>query len=311
MTTPKQKRIGHLSLWGCNIIWGAAAPVSKSILLGGLISSTVLADIRVIAGTVLFWLVSLVMRSERKAKVDRKDYPKLIAAAFFSTALVQVFYMKGVSMTSSIDATICTSTLPIWTMLMSAAYLREPVTGRKAGGVLVGMAGTLLLVLYGSGMAGNRGSSALGAVFCLLSQISYGVYLVFFQDIIRKYSSITLMKWKYLFGALMLLPFSVKELVSVQWALIPSMQWLAIGFVIVFSTFVSYFLVPFGQKYLHPTLVAMYNYLQTIAAAVIAVSLGQEPFSWVKVLAVAVVFYGLWLVAGGRFHRRGGLHPGA
>lgn len=296
MPSQKEKNIGHLALWGCNLIWGAAAPVSKFILTGGIISSAVLADIRVLAGTVLFWLVSLCFKSGREEQVRKKDYFKLAAAAFFSTALVQVFYMKGVSLTSSVDVTICTSTLPIWTMLMSAAYLHEPVTGRKAGGVLLGFSGTLLLVLYGASLAGGIGTSLPGAVYCLLSQISYGIYLVFFQDIIRRYSPITLMKWKYAFGALMLLPFSLREFLSTEWTIVPSTQWLAIGFVIVFSTFISYFLVPFGQKYLRPTVVAMYNYLQTIAAAVIALAWGQEDFSWVKLAAVVMVFYGVHLV---------------
>lgn len=298
--SPEQKQVcmGHLSLLLCNTIWGAAVPVSKFIMVGGIVSSTVLADIRVLSGTLLFWAASLAFRSSREEKVERKDYLKLFLAAFFSTVLVQVFYMKGISLTSPVDAAVCTSTLPIWTVIMSALYLREKVDLRKVGGIVIGLSGTLLLVLYGSSFAfsGSKASLA-GAGLCLLSQVSYGVYLVFFQDIIKKYSPLVLMKWKYLFGAVMLLPFSLKEMAATQWTAIPPEQWTAIAFVIVFSTFISYFLVPFGQKYLQPTVVAMYNYLQPVTAAVIALIMGQETFAAVKLAAVLLVFLGVWLVS--------------
>ena len=98
MRTTNQRRTGHISLFLCNTIWGAAVPVSKFILAGGLISSTVLADVRILSGTLLFWLASLAIKSERSEKVEKKDYWKLFLAAFFSTVLVQLFYMKGISL---------------------------------------------------------------------------------------------------------------------------------------------------------------------------------------------------------------------
>lgn len=297
MTTSKQRRTGHISLLLCNTVWGAAVPVSKFILLGGIISSTVLADIRVLSGTILFWLVSLAIPSERAAKVDKKDYWKLFLAAFFSTVLVQIFYMKGISLSSPVEASICMATLPIWTVIMSAVHLHEKVNVRKVGGILLGLSGALLIALWGSSSASGLSVSFSGAVFCLLSQVSYGIYLVFFQDIIKKYSSITLMKWKYLFGALMLLPISAREFILTQWSAVPSTAWFAIAFVIFFSTFFSYFLVPFGQKYLQPTTVAMYNYLQPVTASLIAVAASQETFGPVKALAMLLVFLGVWFVS--------------
>ena len=293
--TTNQRRTGHISLFLCNTIWGAAVPVSKFILAGGVISSTVLADIRILSGTLLFWLASLAVKSERSEKVEKKDYWKLFLAALFSTALVQLFYMKGISLSSPTEAAFCMTTLPIWTVLVSALHLHEKVNVRKAGGILLGLSGTLLITLYGSSI--SSGGSFSGAVCCLLSQISYAVYLVFFQDIIRKYSPVTLMKWKYLFGALMLLPFSAQEMFRTQWSAIPPAVWLALAFIIIFSTFISYFLVPFGQKYLQPTTVAVYNYLQPVTVSRLAVAAAQETFSLMKLLAMLLVFLGVRLVS--------------
>lgn len=295
MRTTNQRRTGHISLFLCNTIWGAAVPVSKFILAGGIISSTVLADVRILSGTLLFWLASLAIKSERSEKVEKKDYWKLFLAAFFSTVLVQLFYMKGISLSSPTEAAVCMTTLPIWTVLMSALHLHEKVNARKVGGILLGLSGTLLITLYGSSI--SSGGSFSGAACCLLSQISYAVYLVFFQDIIRKYSPITLMKWKYLFGALMLLPFSAQEVFRTHWTALSPTVWLALVFIIIFSTFISYFLVPFGQKYLQPTTVAMYNYLQPVTASLLAVAAAQENFFLMKLLAMLLVFLGVWLVS--------------
>ena len=95
----------------------------------------------------------------------------------------------------------------------------------------------------------------------------------------------------------MLLPFSFKELVTIDWLSIGPSLWAALVFVMLFSTFLSYFLVPFGQKYLQPTVVAMYNYLQPVTAAAIAFIMHQEGFSIVKTVAVLLVFAGVWLVS--------------
>lgn len=293
MSTLKQQRNGHLALLGSNVLWGVMAPISKFVLAGGLVASAALTDIRIFGGTVLFWIASLFFKAE---KVERKDYIRLFGAGFFSTAFNQICFIKGVSLTSPVDASICTSTLPIWTMIMAAIFLKEPVTGKKAGGVLLGLCGALLLVFFGSGRAAGTGSNVWGDLLCLLSQISYGVYLVFFQDVIKKYSPVTLMKWKYTFGALILLPFSFGSLFSVQWTSLPADQWAGLAYILLCGTFLSYLIVPIGQKHLRPTVVAMYNYLQPITAAVVAILWGLDSFNMVKLLAVILIFSGVMLV---------------
>lgn len=293
MSTLKQQRNGHLALLGSNVMWGIMAPISKFVLAGGIVTSAALVDIRIFGGTLLFWIASLFIKPE---KVDGKDYIKLFGAGFFSTAFNQICFIKGVSLTSPVDASICTSTLPIWTMIMAALFLKEPVTGKKAGGVLLGLCGALLLVFFGnSGASGGR-SNIIGDMLCLLSQISYGVYLVFFQDIIRKYSPVMLMKWKYTFGALILLPFFFTGLFSVEWGTLPSDQWASLAYILIFGTFFSYMIVPVGQKHLRPTLVAMYNYLQPVTAAVVAILWGLDSFNLVKLLAIVLIFCGVMLV---------------
>ena len=293
MSTLKQQRTGHLALFGSNIMWGVMAPISKFVLAGGIITSAVLTDIRIFGGAVLFWIASLFFKAE---KVDRKDYIKLFGAGLFSTALNQLCFVRGVSLTSPVDASICTSTMPIWTMILAAIFLKEPITGKKAGGVLLGLSGALLLIFFGGNRASGADSSISGNLLCLLSQLSYAIYLVFFQGVIKKYSPSTLMKWNYTFGALILLPITFSSLFTVEWGNLPSQQWAGLAYVLFFGTFFSYLLAPLGQKHLRPTVVAMYNYLQPIAAAVVAILWGLDSFNMFKLAAVAMIFSGVMLV---------------
>lgn len=293
MSTIKQQRNGHLALLGSNVMWGIMAPISKFVLAGGIVSSMALVDVRIFGGTILFWIASMFIKPE---KVDRKDYIRLFGAGFFSTAFNQMCFIKGVSLTSPVDASICTSTLPIWTMILAAIFLKEPVTGKKATGVLMGLSGALLLVFFGSGHNSSGNSNILGDLLCLLSQVSYSVYLVFFQDVIKKYSPVTLMKWKYTFGALILLPVLLSSFFTVQWGILPSNQWAGLAYILLFGTFLSYLIVPIGQKHLRPTVVAMYNYLQPVTAAAVAILWGLDSFNIVKLIAVVLIFSGVMLV---------------
>ena len=128
-------------------MWGAMAPVSKYVMSAGLIGSIVVTDVRIFGAAVLFWVFSLFTGGE---KVDRKDYLKMFFAGLFAIVLNQGVYITGVSMTSPVDASIITTSLPIVTMIFAAIWLKEPITVMKAGGVLLGLGGALLLVF------GNR-----------------------------------------------------------------------------------------------------------------------------------------------------------
>lgn len=287
------KPAGHLALFGSNTMWGVMAPISKMLLACGVISATALADLRLLGGTILFWILSLFVKTDR---IQKGDYFRLALVALFSAALNQILFVNGVALTSPVDASISTSTLPIWTLVLSAIFLKEPLSGMKISGVLAGLVGALILILSGSSKISGNASNVWGDLLCLGSQLSYAVYLVFFQDIIRKYSPLTLMKWKFLFGAMMLIPFSFMALPSIQWTEFSNGNWMALAYILLFGTFLSYLIVPIGQRALRPTVVAMYNYLQPIFASVVAFMIGQDKLSSMKIMAIILIFIGVMLV---------------
>ena len=297
----KEQRYGHLAMLTASIAWGLMAPISKAAMNSDAVSAMLVADIRIFGAAILFWIFSLFTKNEKVA--DKADYVKFFFAGLFAIILNQCVYVTGVSMTSPVDASIITTTLPIVTMIFAAIFIKEPITGRKAGGVLLGACGALLL-LFGNRLlpgasvsaASGHSSSLTGDLLCFLAQCSYAIYLVIFRDLIKKYSPVTLMKWMFTFASVIMIPISGRSLALTGWSSISMTEYAELAYVLVFGTFLCYLIVPVGQKYLRPTLVAMYNYIQPVVAAVAAIIWGMDSFNILKVVAVVLIFSGVLLV---------------
>lgn len=297
----REQRIGHLSMLAASVMWGMMAPVSKAAMNSDSVSAMLVADVRIFGAAALFWILSLFIKGEKVQK--KADYVLFFFAGLFAILLNQGVYVTGVSMTSPVDASIITTTLPIVTMIFAAIFIKEPITGMKAGGVLLGACGALLLVFGNRLLPGahetvqaGRSSSLTGDMLCFLAQCSYAVYLVIFRNLIKRYSPVTLMKWMFTFASVIMIPVSARSLALTGWSSISLTQYAELAYVLVFGTFLCYLIVPVGQKYLRPTLVAMYNYVQPVVATAVAIIWGMDTFNILKVVAVVLIFSGVLLV---------------
>ena len=282
---------GHASLLIAYIIFGLNTPVAKDTLAHG-ISANALTFYRIGGAAVLFWILSLFTKKER---VSFRDLLILFGASLFGILINQFTFIVGLSLTSPINAAVITTTAPIMTMILAAFFLKEPITWTKAIGVLIGASGALLLIFTGN-TAERQDASIVGNLLCLLSTLSFAIYLSAFKKIIGKYSPATLMKWMFLFAAGSSFPFCWKSIVAVDYFTVPADIYLRLFYIVGFATFFAYLLIPVGQKRLRPTIVSMYNYIQPIVSSLIAVALGMDQFGWVKGSATALVFLGVYVV---------------
>ena len=280
---------------GACITFGLLAPVSKSLFGTGLVSAYALTMMRMGGGAVVFWAVSLFQKPEH---VPPRDLLLFFFASLLGIVLNQGTYVLGVSKTSPIDASVVTTTTPIFVMIIAALYLREPITGKKILGVVVGAAGALLLILSGAHLvSGRTGSGSVsGDLLCLFAQLSFATYFVVFKKLISRYSPVTLMKWMFLYATACCLPFGYSDLKAVGWAELGWTNYAQIAYVVLGATFLAYLLMPIGQKNLRPTVASSYNYVQPLVATLVAVSLGMDTFGWLKGVAVLLVFAGVYIV---------------
>jgi drug/metabolite transporter (DMT)-like permease len=242
----------------------------------------------------LFWLISTFLPKE---KVDRKDYLKIFMAAVLGFFLTQMTFLIAIPSITPMDCSIVTSLSPIYTMFIAYFALREPITLRKAGGVALSFCGIVYLILNSAtGASTAVQTSVWGLLLMIANSLCFSLYLGLFKPTICKYSVITFMKWIFLFSSLLALPLAVGELVRFDYSVPDNVYWTELAFLIICSTFITYFLIPFGQKRIRPTLVSMYSYVQPIVAIAVSICVGMDTLSWQKVLAAATVFGGVVLV---------------
>ena len=286
---------------GANTMWGLMSPISKLVMAGGAVSPLVVTDLRMGGAMVLFWLASLFQRPEH---VNHKDMEKLFIAALLGIVFNQGCFIFGVSLSSPGDASIITTSMPLWAMVLAAIILKEPITGKKVLGIAAGATGALLLIL-GSGnvqaaVNADKSTAVWGDLLVLTAQFCYALYIVLFKDFVNKYSLITIMKWMFTYAFICTLPFSARDLMSTDWL---SLGWTDMGglsFIVVGATFLSYMLVVVGQKNLRPTVAGMYNYVQPVVACIVAVCWGMDSFNLTKGIAVVLIFGGVYLVTASR-----------
>ena len=281
----------HLALFIAGCMWGLLAPVGKAAMEAG-VTGLSLASIRMIGAAVFFWIASLFTPKE---KVSRHDLLLLFFAGLLCIFFNLGLFTVGLSLTSPVDSTIITTSTPILTMLFAALFLKEPITSMKVIGVFLGAAGALMLIFSntdGSEISGN----IWGDILCFIAQISFALYLTIFKGLISRYNVFTLMKWMFTYSAICVSIVSFRDLSEMATHDFPVQVWLEVGYVVFFGTFVAYILVLVGQKALRPTIVSMYNYIQPVVATIVAVLIGMGTFGWVKALASALIFAGVYVV---------------
>ena len=294
---------GHAAMFGANAMWGLMSPISKFIMLGGAVTPLVVTDLRIGGAMVLFWIAYFFQKPEH---VSHKDLASLFVAALLGIVFNQGCFIFGVSLSSPGDASIITTSMPLWAMVLAALILKEPITGKKVLGIAAGASGALLLIL-GNGQNG-QGTSATtaggtmiwGDLLVLLAQFCYALYIVLYKDFVNKYSLVTIMKWMFTYSFICILPFSANSLMRTDWSSLHLPELGGLSFIVVGATFISYMLIVVGQKNLRPTVAGMYNYIQPLVACIVAVCWGMDSFNFVKGMAVIFIFGGVYLVTSSR-----------
>jgi drug/metabolite transporter (DMT)-like permease len=187
-------------------------------------------------------------------------------------------------------------TSPIMVLIFSSILIRKPIGKQRIIGVFIGLVGALLLITLGSSSTSTSSNSTFGNFLVLLNAASYGLYLVLAKDLVKKYNPIVFIKWLYLFGLIFVIPFGYNELTDVVWQEIPTNIYWNIGFVLIFTTCITYLFNLYGLSKLKPTTVSVFIYLQPVIATIYALIVGSDSLNLVKVCATLLIFFGVYLV---------------
>ena len=274
-----------------SIIYGVTFTIAKDVM-PKYVQPFGFITMRVGGSVLLFWLISFFGPKE---KIAKEDFPRIVAAALFGVALNMLTFFKGLSYTSPIMGAVLMVTTPMIVLVLSAFIMKERMKKRKVLGLLLGLTGTITLILYGKSVV-NAPNATLGNLLVFINAVSYGFYLILVKKLMDKYNAFTFVKWIYTFGFLMVLPFGWNEFHSIDWSNLPTAIFWKIGFVVVFSTFLTYLLNLVSMRELKPTTVAVFIYLQPLFATLFALFLGKDHLTWIKIISAILIFTGVFLV---------------
>lgn len=290
--TNNRPLLAHVCILMACVCWGLMSPLGKDAMMNG-VDGICMVSFRVVGGAALFWLTSLFVKKER---VPWRDRLLLALAGLFGLVFNQCCFTIGLNITSPINASIVTTSMPIFAMLLAAVILHEPITGKKAVGVMMGCCGAVTLILTSATTKGGQAGDLRGDLLCMAAQLSYALYLSLFNHLVRKYHPITVNKWMFLWAVVEILPFTTPHLMANAWQAVPLTTWWETGFVVFFGTYISYICMMVGQQTLRPTVVSVYNYMQPLVSVSVSVAAGLAVFKTSQALAAILVFSGVWFV---------------
>ena len=266
-----------LAAFGATTIYGLNHTIAK-VIMPEYIGAFGLVMLRVVGATVLFWIISFAFPNE---KIDRKDLFRIGIATLFGMCINMLMFIKGLSLSTPINSSVIVTLTPIMVMILSAIFLKEKITTKKGFGILMGFGGAILLILQGSDYTLNAPNIPLGNIMMFVNAMCYGTYLVLIKPMTQKYTTITLMKWMFLGGVILNLPFEA------IWRM---------AFVVVGTTFFAYLFNVYALRTLSPTTVGAFVYLQPLMGILFATYTGNDQMDVIKGMATALVFTGVYLV---------------
>lgn len=259
-----------------------------------------LSQLRILFACFAFFVLGLILKNNGP-KFSSKHHLRLFVCGLLGTAFNQLSFLGGLSLTSPVDASLICTCTPILTMIFASLIIKEPISLKKAGGVFVGMMGAVIIMYTSAHPTDAQQTGTLsGNLLVGVSCVVYGLYLVLVQPIMKTHSSIHVMKWVFFYGGMSIIPFcyqDVRFIGELNPDGIPSALVLKeLAFALILGTFIPYLLVSFALKLLRPTTVSMYNYMQPIITTTMAISVGQDIFTWTKPFAALLIFCGVYLV---------------
>lgn len=309
MENNSKKWIGHLAALAVYIIFGINPNCSKAVV-PTYMAPAVFTAVRMLFGTAGFWLLALWQDARGRARLGtdyvRERVPSRDMWIFVWGGVVLagtlIAFSEAFRFTSPCYVSLVSATSPLLVMLLAALFLKEPISVRKSVGVLIGIGGALMIVLFSIGVDAN--ATPLGLLLCFVNILFYGSYLVLTRGISKRYSPITMMKWIFLYGSIICMPMAVPffsaESCPIFFESAPAIVYVSLFTVLIFATVVSYFLLPVSLRFIRPTTVSMYSNLQPVVTACVAIAFGQDIFTWNKPVALVLILIGVYLVTTSR-----------
>lgn len=287
--TPRNR--AHLALIVANLIYGANFSIAK-IAMPEFIQPQGFILIRVVFSFLLFWIFSRIRVPDQK--VERKDHVLLCLMGFSGVAINQMLFFEGLSRTSNINAALILTSNPVMVLLAASFLYKERLTFQKIIGILLGVGGAFSLIISRDDAHGT--ATWQGDLLVFLNAAAYAVFMVGVKPLMRKYSPWLVIRWSFFYGMLLVIPFGFHQAQIITWSSFTPSVWMATLYVILATTFVTYWFTTYGLQHLSSAVASYYIYLQPVFATLISLILTHETVTLTQIIACVLIFTGVYLV---------------
>lgn len=281
----------HLALFTAQVIYALNFSIAKD-LMPGFMGPGALVFLRVLGAGILFWSVAQFLPRE---KIHKGDHRKFLVLAVFGVACNQLCFIFGLNLTYPINSAIIMTSNPIMVTVFTLIVLKERVTIFKVGGIAMGISGAFILMLMSGKKFGFESNTSLGDLLTLINSTSWAVFVVSAKPYMEKYQTVTVMKWIFLFGLFLVMPFGFNDLRHTDFSGFTSHAWFALFFVVVATTFLAYLMNTYALKALSPSTVSAYIYMQPFLATFFALIFGKDSLTLYKIIAGGLIIGGVYL----------------
>ncbi len=287
----KDKEIApHVALILVQVMFGTWPIFGKIVL--HTISSTALVGVRIVGATIVF---ALLHRKAREIfRLPKRTIGSLILCSLLGVVINQLLFVKGLSYTTVINATLITTTIPVFTLAISIIMGHDRATWRHIVGIALAAAGVMYLV--DPFRATLSAQTTIGNILIVINSLSYGAYIPLSRDLIKRYGPLNVTAWLFLIATVITLPITIYSWSGVQVAQVPANAWLSLVYIVLVPTVGAYFLNSWALTRVTPGIVAVYIYLQPLMAFGLAPVILGESLSARTIVACVLIFAGVAVV---------------
>ena len=287
----QQRTKAHLALLFTNIFFAINYTAVKQLINHELIKPFGLNLLRVGISTILLW--TLFLFSKEKKKIEAKHLGRFFVCARTGIAINQLLFIKGLSLTYSIHASLLMLTTPILITFIAAWVLKEKLNKYKIAGLIMGIAGASVLIAARNS-TGTGSQVLFGDTLIILNAISYTVYFILVRPLMKEYEPITVIRMIFTIGFVIILPFCWKEFTGIPWQAYSAASFMLLALIIIGGTFLAYIFNVYGIKILGASMAGTYIYVQPVFAATIAIVFLGETLEFYKIIAAIFIFAGVY-----------------
>lgn len=273
-------------------IYGINHTVAKSVM-PIYIGSLGFVLLRVLGATILFWTIGLFFKSK---KIEKKDRLTILKCGLFGMGFNIAAFIAGLDYSTPVNSSILIIITPIFVVILSYFIFKNKINFSKIVGIFLGFIGAMALIINADTNSSIGRNIPLGNFLFIINSISYAYYLIIVKPMAEKYDLITLFKWLFLIGLIFNFPLGINQFLEVDWNNLPLNEAVfPMLYVVICTTFMTYFLNGYALTRLTSSEVAVFVYLQPIIGVAFALFSKSDTLSFTIIIASVLIFSGLYL----------------